>query len=77
MDGGNNKLAAIMEKLNNIDWRITKMGKSIHAIQVGCNNCKGPHLRNECDLDENGNQKFLVYYSSGDCYDEDWRKPRK
>lgn len=37
-------LAVVMEKINNMDRRITKMGQSIHMIQVGCENCHMPYL---------------------------------
>ena len=60
-----------------MDRRMTKMDQSIHAIRVGCENCRGPHLTKDCDLDENGNQKVQVCYSSGDRFDDNWRKPKK
>lgn len=60
-----------MEKPDNTDRRITKMG--IHAIQVGCDNCCGPHLTKDCDLKKKG---IKVFYSSGDKFDEYWRKPK-
>lgn len=34
-DEASNNLGSIVEKLDIMDRRITKMGKSIHAIQVG------------------------------------------
>lgn len=52
------------------------MGQSIHAIQVGCENCSGPHLTKDYDLDENGNRKIQASYSSGYRYVGDWRKPK-
>lgn len=54
-----------------------KMDQSINVIHVGCHNCSRPHLTKNCDLDENGNWKDQGCYSSGDMYDEDWRKPKK
>lgn len=71
MDGGNEKLATVTEKLESLDRRMTKMDQSIHVIYVGCDNCSGPHLTRDCDLDENGNRKAQACYSSGDRYDED------
>ena len=44
---------------------------------VGCENCRGPHLTKDYHLDENGNQRVQVYYSSGDRYDDNWQKPKK
>lgn len=76
-DGGNEKMVAVLEKLENMEQRMTKMDQSIHVIRVGCDNCGRTHLTKDCDLDENGNRKAQVFYSSGDRYDEDWRKPRK
>ncbi|KAL7615461.1 hypothetical protein Lser_V15G05949 [Lactuca serriola] len=70
-------LSAVMAMLKNMDRRMDKMDQTIHAIRVGCENCNGPHLTRDCDLDENGKKKVQVCYSSGDRYDEDWRKPKK
>ncbi|XP_052624758.1 uncharacterized protein LOC128132285 [Lactuca sativa] len=70
-------LSAVMAMLKNMDRRMHKMDQAIHAIRVGCENYNGPHLTRDCDLDENGNKKVQVCYSSGDRYDEDWRKPKK
>ncbi|XP_052624837.1 uncharacterized protein LOC128132355 [Lactuca sativa] len=70
-------LSSVMAMLKNMDRRMDKMDQTIHAIRVGCENCNGPHLTRDCDLDENGNKKVQVCYSSRDRYDEDWRKPKK
>ncbi|XP_052620935.1 uncharacterized protein LOC128126837 [Lactuca sativa] len=70
-------LSAVMAMLKNMDRMMDKMDQTIHVIRVGCENCNGPHLTRDCDLDENGNKKVQVCYSSGDRYDEDWRKPKK
>ncbi|KAL7605584.1 hypothetical protein Lser_V15G18945 [Lactuca serriola] len=70
-------MAAMMAKLESMDRRMTKMDQSIHAIRVGCDNCSDPHLTKDCDLDENDNWKVQVCYSSGDRFDDDWRKPKK
>ena len=63
-------MAAVIAKLDSLDRRMTKMDQAIHAIRVGCENCGGSHLARDCDLDENGNKKAQVFYSSGDRYDE-------
>ena len=76
-DRWNENLAAVLVKLENMDRRMTKTDQSIHAIHVGCDSYSGPHLTKDCDLDENGNRKEQVCYSSGDRFDEDWRKPKK
>lgn len=53
------------------------MEKTIHTIQVRCDNCSKPHLTKEGDLIENGNKKVQVCYSSGDIFDDDWRNPNR
>ena len=70
-------MVAMMAKLESMDRIMTKMDQSIHAIREGCENCRGPHLIKDCDLDENGNRKVQVCYSSGDRFDDNWRKPKK
>nr|KAJ0225504.1 hypothetical protein LSAT_V11C100031130 [Lactuca sativa] len=73
----NDSMTFVMAKLENMERRMTKMDQSIHAIRVGCENCSVPHLIRDCDLDENGNWKAQVCYSSVNKYDEDWRKPKR
>mgnify|MGYP001598848233 CR=1 FL=1 len=73
----NDDMEAMMAKLDSLDRRMTKMDQTIHAIRVGCENCRGPHLTRDCDLDENGNKKAQVLYSSGDRFDDNLRKPKK
>ena len=68
---------AIIAKLDSMDRRMTKLDQSIHVIRVGCDNFSSPHLTKDCNLDENGNKKAQMFYSSGDKFDEDWRKPKK
>ena len=70
-------MAGVITKLDSLDRRMTKMDQSIHAIRVGCENCSGPHLTKDCDLDEHGNRKEQACYSSGNRFDDDWRKPKK
>ncbi|KAL7590054.1 hypothetical protein Lser_V15G39714 [Lactuca serriola] len=50
-------LPVVMAMLKTMDRRMDKIDQTIHAIQVGCENCNGPHLTRDCDLDENGNKK--------------------
>lgn len=56
-DGGQENVALIIAKLDPMDKRITKMGQFIHAMQVGYDNCHGPHLTMDYDLDDNRNRK--------------------
>ncbi|XP_023746957.1 uncharacterized protein LOC111895073 [Lactuca sativa] len=70
-------MAAVLAMLDNMDRRMTKMDQTIHVIRVGCENCNGPHLTRDCDLDENGNRMVQAFYSSSDRFDDNWRKPKK
>ena len=70
-------MAAMLVMLNNMDHRMTKMDQSIHAIYVDYERCNGPYLTKDCHLDEKWNKKAQVCYSSGDRYNEDWRKLKK
>ncbi|GJU37567.1 hypothetical protein Tco_1185921 [Tanacetum coccineum] len=45
-------LAAIISKLDNLGRDIKKQKENVHAIQVGCQICEGPHLNKECPLNE-------------------------
>ncbi|GKD63330.1 hypothetical protein Tco_1305438, partial [Tanacetum coccineum] len=46
------RLAVIVSKLDNLGGDIKKLKENIHAIQVGCQIYKGPHLDKECTLNE-------------------------
>ncbi|GJS21688.1 hypothetical protein Tco_0450320 [Tanacetum coccineum] len=43
-----NGLAAIVSKLDKLGRDMKKLKENVHAIQVGCQICKGPHLDKEC-----------------------------
>ncbi|GJS28355.1 hypothetical protein Tco_0488975 [Tanacetum coccineum] len=43
---------AIISKLDNLGRNMKKLKENVHAIQVGCQICGGPHLDNECPLNE-------------------------
>ncbi|GKF81538.1 hypothetical protein Tco_0240140 [Tanacetum coccineum] len=45
-------LAAIVSKLDNLGRDMNKLKENVHAIQVGCQIGKGPHLDKECPLNE-------------------------
>lgn len=70
-------MAAVLAMLNNMDQRMTKMDQSKHVIHVGCEKSNGPHFTKDFHLDDNRNSKAQVFFSSGDRYDDDWRKPEK
>ncbi|GKC87420.1 hypothetical protein Tco_1148069 [Tanacetum coccineum] len=48
----NDGLAALVNKLDNLGRDMKKLKESVHAIQVGCQICKGPHLDKDCPLNE-------------------------
>ncbi|GJY12645.1 zinc knuckle CX2CX4HX4C containing protein [Tanacetum coccineum] len=41
-----------VSKLNNLGHDMKKLKENVHAIQVGCQICEGPHLNKECPLNE-------------------------
>nr|GEU48804.1 hypothetical protein [Tanacetum cinerariifolium] len=47
-----NGLVAIVSKLDNLGRDMKKLKENVHAIQVGCQICEGPHLDKECSLNE-------------------------
>ncbi|GKG34326.1 hypothetical protein Tco_0437022 [Tanacetum coccineum] len=46
------RLAAIISKLDNLKSDMKKLKENVHAIQVRCQICEGPHLDKECPLNE-------------------------
>ncbi|GKA62843.1 hypothetical protein Tco_0762362 [Tanacetum coccineum] len=55
-------LAAIVSKLDNLGRDMKKLKENVHAIQVRCQICKGPHLDKECPLNEEVKQVEEVKY---------------
>ncbi|GJX28994.1 hypothetical protein Tco_0237073 [Tanacetum coccineum] len=55
-------LVAIVSKLDNLGRDIKKLKENVHAIQVGCQICKGPHIDKECPLNEEVKQVEHVNY---------------
>ncbi|GJT62179.1 cysteine-rich receptor-like protein kinase [Tanacetum coccineum] len=56
------RLAAIVTKLDNLGRDMKKLNENIHAIQVGCQICEGPHLDKECPLNEEAKQEEEAKY---------------
>ncbi|GKD40338.1 hypothetical protein Tco_1260545 [Tanacetum coccineum] len=56
------RLAAIVSKLDNLGCDIKKLKENVHAIQVGCQICEGPHHDKECPLNEEVKQLEEVKY---------------
>ncbi|GKA66612.1 hypothetical protein Tco_0766420 [Tanacetum coccineum] len=55
-------LAALVSKLDNLGRDMKKLKENVHAIQVGCQICKGPHLDKEFPLNEEVKQLEEVKY---------------
>ncbi|GKB68543.1 hypothetical protein Tco_0929955 [Tanacetum coccineum] len=45
-------IVAIVRKLDNLDRDMKKLKENVHAIQVGCQNCRGAHIDKDCPLKE-------------------------
>ncbi|GKD84529.1 reverse transcriptase domain-containing protein [Tanacetum coccineum] len=45
-------LTALVNKLENLGGDMKKLKENVHAIQVGCQIFKGPHLNKDCPLNE-------------------------
>ncbi|GKB24497.1 hypothetical protein Tco_0863898 [Tanacetum coccineum] len=56
------RLAALVNKLDNLGRDLKKLKKSVHAIQVGCQIYEGPHLDKDCPLNEEVKQVEEVRY---------------
>nr|GEV96716.1 hypothetical protein [Tanacetum cinerariifolium] len=47
-------LAPIQAQLNSLGREIKKVNEKVHATQVGCESCSGPHYTKDCPLKEEG-----------------------
>ncbi|GJY56982.1 zinc knuckle CX2CX4HX4C containing protein [Tanacetum coccineum] len=56
------RLAALVNKLDNMGRDMKKLKESVHAIQVGCQISEGPHLDKDCPLNEEVKQVEEVRY---------------
>ncbi|GKC25861.1 putative reverse transcriptase domain-containing protein [Tanacetum coccineum] len=56
-------LVAIQAQLNNLGREIKKVNEKVHAAQVGCEQCKGPHYTKDCPLKEKGETLEEAYYT--------------
>ncbi|GKB84511.1 zinc knuckle CX2CX4HX4C containing protein [Tanacetum coccineum] len=54
IEGSSNSegIAAIVNKLENLGRDMKKLKENVHAIQVGCQICRGAHLDKDCPLNE-------------------------
>ncbi|GJU15766.1 hypothetical protein Tco_1143732 [Tanacetum coccineum] len=55
-------IATIVNKLDNLGRDIKKLKENVHAIQVGCQLCGGPHLDKECPLNKETKSVEKVKY---------------
>ncbi|GJS45598.1 putative reverse transcriptase domain-containing protein [Tanacetum coccineum] len=55
-------LATLVNKLDNLGRDMKKLKESVHAIQAGCQICKGPHLDKDYPLNEEVKQVKEVRY---------------
>ncbi|GJY13782.1 hypothetical protein Tco_0383091 [Tanacetum coccineum] len=62
ISSSNDRLAALVNKLDNLGRDIKKLKESVHAIQVGCQICEGPHLDKDCPLNNEVKQVKEVKY---------------
>ncbi|GJY03030.1 hypothetical protein Tco_0361182, partial [Tanacetum coccineum] len=46
------RIAAIVNKLENLSRDMKKLKENVHVIQVGCQICEGAHLDKDCPLNE-------------------------
>ncbi|GKB29630.1 hypothetical protein Tco_0869031 [Tanacetum coccineum] len=58
----NDGLSALVNKLDNLGRDMKKLKENVHAIQVGCQICKGPNLDKDCPLNEEVKQIEEVRY---------------
>nr|GEV28925.1 hypothetical protein [Tanacetum cinerariifolium] len=55
-------LVVVISKLDNLGRDMKKLKENVHAIQVGCQICEGPHLDKECSLNKEVKQVDEVKY---------------
>ncbi|GJZ87082.1 hypothetical protein Tco_0658692 [Tanacetum coccineum] len=48
----NDRLATLVNKLDNLGRDMKKLKENVHAIRVGCQICEGPHFDRDCPLNE-------------------------
>nr|GEX10648.1 hypothetical protein [Tanacetum cinerariifolium] len=58
-----NGLVAIQAQLNNLGREIKKVNEKVYVVQVGCEQCKGPHYTKDCPLKEEGKTLEEAYYT--------------
>ncbi|GJS11839.1 hypothetical protein Tco_0368635 [Tanacetum coccineum] len=51
-------IVAVVSKLDSLGRDMKKLKENVHAIQVGCQTCRGAHLDKECPLNEEVKRKL-------------------
>nr|GFA87784.1 hypothetical protein [Tanacetum cinerariifolium] len=59
-------LVAIVSKLENLGRDMKKLKETIHAIQLRCQMCEGPHLDKDCPLSEEVKKGGRGYFTRTD-----------
>nr|GEW42716.1 hypothetical protein [Tanacetum cinerariifolium] len=62
-----NRLAVTVSNMDNLGRDMKKLKENVHAIQVGYQICKGPHLDKECPLNEDVKQVEEAKYGEFGC----------
>nr|GEV23648.1 hypothetical protein [Tanacetum cinerariifolium] len=60
-------IAVIMNKLDSLGIYMKMLKENVHAIQVGCQTCKGAHLDKECPLNKEVKSVEEVKYGESRC----------
>ncbi|GJV01762.1 hypothetical protein Tco_1335331 [Tanacetum coccineum] len=66
--GNTDGLAEFISKLDNLKRDMKKLKENVHAIQVGCQICEGPHLDKEYPLNEEVKHVEKVKYGEFGCH---------
>ncbi|GKD79758.1 hypothetical protein Tco_1342379 [Tanacetum coccineum] len=57
-------LTSIQAQLNNLGRDIKKVNEKVYDVQVGCEQCKGPHYTKDFPLKEEGKTLEEAYYTN-------------
>ena len=63
--GNSDGITLITNKLENLGRDMKKLKENVHAIQVGCEICEGPHLSKDYPLNEGDGKTEEVKYGEG------------
>lgn len=63
--GNSDGITLITNKLEGLGREMKKLKESVHAIQIGCEICEGPHLTKDFPLKEDDRKTEKVKYGEG------------